>query len=97
MARRSPPRKVTNFEPIPPHLARNTIIESTFEVGRRFCARTIGDWLMATAIKPTQPIRAVQARQRLMRGERAGLAEQLELATCVSAFRLPVLAPSRIL
>jgi hypothetical protein len=28
MARRSPPRKVTYFEPVPPRLARNTIIES---------------------------------------------------------------------
>ena len=36
MARRSPPRKVTYFEPVPPRLARNTIIESPFEVGRRF-------------------------------------------------------------
>jgi hypothetical protein len=36
MARPSPPRKVTYFEPVPPRLARNTIIESTFEVGRRF-------------------------------------------------------------
>jgi hypothetical protein len=36
MARRSPPRKVTYFEPVPPRLARNTIVESTFEVGRRF-------------------------------------------------------------
>ena len=36
MARRSPPRKVTYFEPVPPRLARNTIIESTFEVGTRF-------------------------------------------------------------
>jgi hypothetical protein len=36
MARRSPPRKVTYFEPVRPRLARNTIIESTFEVGRRF-------------------------------------------------------------
>jgi hypothetical protein len=35
MARRSLPRKVTYFEPVPPRLARNTIIESTFEVGRR--------------------------------------------------------------
>ena len=35
MTRRSPPRKVTYFEPVPPRLARNTIIESTFE-GRRF-------------------------------------------------------------
>jgi hypothetical protein len=33
MARRNPPRKVTYFEPVPPRLARNTIIESTFEVG----------------------------------------------------------------
>jgi hypothetical protein len=36
MARRSPPRKVTYFEPIAPRLARNTVIESTFEVGHRF-------------------------------------------------------------
>jgi hypothetical protein len=36
MARRSPPRKVTYFEPVAPRLARNTFIESTFEVGRRF-------------------------------------------------------------
>jgi hypothetical protein len=36
MARRSPPRKITYFEPVLPRLARNTIIESTFEVGRRF-------------------------------------------------------------
>jgi hypothetical protein len=36
MVRRSPPRKVTYFEPVPPRLALNTIIESTFDVGRRF-------------------------------------------------------------
>jgi len=36
MARRRPPRKVTYFEPVLPRLARNTIIESTFGVGRRF-------------------------------------------------------------
>jgi hypothetical protein len=36
MARRSLPREVTYFEPVPPRLVRNTIIESTFEVGRRF-------------------------------------------------------------
>jgi hypothetical protein len=29
MAPRIPPRKVTYFEPVPPRLARNTIIEST--------------------------------------------------------------------
>ena len=31
MARRNPPRKVTYFEPVAPRLARNTIIESTFD------------------------------------------------------------------
>ena len=36
MIRRSPPRKVTYFEPVPPRRARDTIIESAFEVGRRF-------------------------------------------------------------
>jgi hypothetical protein len=36
MARRSPPRNVTYFEPVLPRLGRNTIIESTFDVGRRF-------------------------------------------------------------
>jgi hypothetical protein len=36
MARRNPPRKVRYFEPVAPRLARNTVIESTFEVGRRF-------------------------------------------------------------
>jgi hypothetical protein len=39
MARRSPPRKVTYVEPLPPRLARNTIIESTFDVGRRFVSK----------------------------------------------------------
>jgi hypothetical protein len=34
MTRSRPPRKVTYFEPVPPRLARNTIIESTFEVDR---------------------------------------------------------------
>src|SRR5258706_15269217 len=36
MPRRSQPRKVTYFEPVAPRLGRNTIIESSFEVGRRF-------------------------------------------------------------
>jgi hypothetical protein len=47
MVRRSPPRKVTHFEPAAPRLARNTIIESTFEVGRRLrCA-----WIVADSIR----------------------------------------------
>jgi hypothetical protein len=36
MARRSLPRRVRYFERGAPRLARNTVIESTFEVGRRF-------------------------------------------------------------
>jgi hypothetical protein len=36
MARRIPPRKVTYFEPVPSRLARNTVIKSTFAVGRRY-------------------------------------------------------------
>jgi hypothetical protein len=38
MARRNPPRKVTYFEPVAPRLARDTVIESTFEVGHQFRA-----------------------------------------------------------
>ncbi len=41
MARRRPPRKVTYFELVPPRLAPNTIIEATFEVGRRFRCTSI--------------------------------------------------------
>jgi hypothetical protein len=55
MVRRSPPRKVTYFEPVPPRLARNTIIESTFEVGRRFhCTMRIncGELDPAAVIRP---------------------------------------------
>ena len=36
MSRRSPSRKVSYFEPVAPRLGRNTVIQSTFEVGRRF-------------------------------------------------------------
>jgi hypothetical protein len=39
MIRRTPPRKVRYFEPVAPRLARDTVIESTFEVGRRFRCR----------------------------------------------------------
>jgi hypothetical protein len=55
MARRSLPRKVTYFEPVPPHLARNTIIESTFDVGRRFrCTMRVdcGELDPAAVIRP---------------------------------------------
>jgi hypothetical protein len=56
----SPPgsarRKVTYFEPVPPRLARNTIIESTFDVGRRFrCTMRIdcGQLDRGAVIRPT--------------------------------------------
>jgi hypothetical protein len=55
MARRSPPRNVTYFEPVPPRLARNTIIESTFDVGRRFrCKMRVdcGQLDAGTVIRP---------------------------------------------
>jgi hypothetical protein len=61
MARRSPPRKVTYFEPVPPRLARNTIIESTFEVGRRFrctvrvdCGQLEPDAVIRRSIQPAR-------------------------------------------
>jgi len=56
MARRSPPRKVTYFEQVPPRLARNTIIESTFEVGCRFrCTMRVdcGQLDPGAVIRPT--------------------------------------------
>jgi hypothetical protein len=55
MVRRDPPRKVTYFEPLPPRLARNTIIESTFDVGHRFrCTMRIdcGELDPAAVIRP---------------------------------------------
>ena len=36
MAHRAVPRKVRYFEPVAPRLARNTVIETTFVVGRRY-------------------------------------------------------------
>ena len=55
MPHRSPPRKVTYFEPAPPRLARNTIIVTTFEVGRRFrCTMRVncGELDPAVVIRP---------------------------------------------
>jgi hypothetical protein len=43
VTRRSLPRKVTYFGQVPTRLARTTIIEATFEVGRRFRSTTRGD------------------------------------------------------
>jgi len=55
MARRSLPRKVTYFEPVPPRFARNTVLETTFAVGRRFrCALRVdcGQIDPGTVIQP---------------------------------------------
>ena len=61
MARRSPPRKVTYFEPVAPRLGRNTIIESSFEVGRRFrCTMSVD----CGQIDPDAVIRAVPGEWR---------------------------------
>jgi hypothetical protein len=53
MARRTPPRKVTYFEPVPPRLARNTIIESTFDVGRRSLGGSVARRICLAAPKGT--------------------------------------------
>jgi hypothetical protein len=54
MAPRIPPRKVTYFEPVPPHLARNTITKSTFEVGRFRCTMRVdcGQLDLGAVIRP---------------------------------------------
>jgi hypothetical protein len=57
MARRSPPRNVTYFERVPPRLARNTIIESTFDVGRRFRCTMRVDCAQLDPGAVIQPIR----------------------------------------
>ena len=75
MARRSPPRKVTYFEPIPWRLARHTIIESTFDVGRRFRCTVRVDCGQLDPRAVIRPIRAEwhpHMRERLDEEELAG-------------------------
>lgn len=70
MARRCPPRKVTSFEPVAPRLARNTIIESRFEVGRRFrCTMRIdcGPAQGGGSFPSTQRLAPATARQAVAR------------------------------
>ena len=75
MAHRIPPRKVTYFEPVVPRLARNTVIESTFDVGRRFpCTMRVdcGELDPGAVIRPApgewHPAHARAARRRGARG-----------------------------
>jgi hypothetical protein len=95
MARRSPPRKVTYFEPVPPPLARNTIIESTFEVGRRFrCTMRVDcGQLEPGAVVPAGTWRMVPAYARAPRRRRArGLARRAQCglsSRCPSRRRAP--------
>src|SRR5207302_6063222 len=77
MTRRRPPRKVTYFEPVPPRLARNTIIESTFEVGHRFsCTMRVdcGQLDPGAVIRPVPGEWHPRMPERLDEEEACGLA-----------------------
>jgi hypothetical protein len=97
MAPRSPPRKVTYFEPVPPRLARNTIIESTFEVGRRFrCTMRVdcGQLDPAAVIRPIRGEWHPRMPERLDEEEladwRAGRDAVYQLAALTVGARLAV-------
>jgi hypothetical protein len=79
MARRIPPRKVTYFEPVAPRLARNTVIESTFEVGRRFrCTMRVdcGQLDPGAVIRPDPGEWHPRMPERLDEEELSGLARR---------------------
>ena len=70
MLRRRPPRKVTYFEPVRPRLAPNTIIESTFEVGRRFsCTMRVdcGQLDPGAVIRPAEVAERKRTEQELIK------------------------------
>lgn len=97
MARRSPPRKVTYFEPVPPRLARNTIIESTFDVGRRFrCTMRVdcGQLDAGAVIRPEpgewHPRMPDRLDQEELADWRAGRAAVYQLAALTVGARLAV-------
>jgi hypothetical protein len=97
MARRRPPRKVTYFEPVPPRLARNTVIESTFEVGRRFhCTMRIDCSQLepGTVIRPVpgewHPHMPTQLDEEELSDWRAGRAAVYQLAALTVGARLAV-------
>jgi hypothetical protein len=97
MARRSPPRKVTYFEPVPPRLARNTIIESTFDVGRRFrCTMRIncGEVDPSAVIRPVlgewQPHMPKQLDQEELADWRAGRSAVYQLVAHTIGARVAV-------
>jgi hypothetical protein len=97
MIRRRPPRKVTYFEPVPPRLARNTVIESTFEVGRRFrCTMRIdcSELDPGAVIRPVsgelQPHMPAQLDEEELADWRAGRAAVYQLAALTIGARIAV-------
>jgi hypothetical protein len=97
MVRRIPPRKVTYFEPVAPRLGRNTIIESTFEVGRRFrCTMRVdcGRLDPASVIRPVRGEWYPHMPERLDQEEladwRAGRDAVYQLAALTVGARLAV-------
>ena len=97
MIRRRPPRKVAYFEPVPPRLARNTVIESTFEVGRRFhCTMRIDCSQLepGTVIRPVpgewHPHMPAQLDEEELADWRAGRAAVYQLAALTVGARLVV-------
>ena len=96
MARR-PPRKLTYFEPVLPRLARNTVIESTFEVGRRFhctmridCSRLDLGALMRPVPGEWHPHMPAQLDEEELADWRAGRAAVYQLAVLTIGARLAV-------
>src|SRR5256884_8541740 len=97
MARRIPPRKVTYFEPVLPRLARNTIIESTFDVGRRFrCTMRVdcGQFDPGAVIRPVRgewhPHMPGQLEEEELAEWRAGRNAVYQLAALTVGARLAV-------
>ena len=97
MVRRRPPRNLTYFEPIPPRLARNTIIDSPFEVGRRFrCTMRVdcGQLGPDAVIRPEPGERHPRMPERLDEEEladwRAGRNAVYQLAALTVGARLAV-------
>jgi hypothetical protein len=98
MAHRNPPRKLTYFEPVPPRLGRNTIIESTFEVGHRFrCTMRIdcGQLDPAAVISPEpgewQPHMPERLDEKELADWRAGRNAVYQLAALTVGARLAVI------
>src|SRR5215472_14523180 len=97
MARRRPPRKVTYFEPVLPRLARNTIIETTFGVGRRFrCTMRVdcGELDPGAVIRPVpgewQPHMPERLDEEELADWRAGRDALYQLAAVTIGARLTV-------